>query len=74
MSLNVTKYTVDVSYKIYNNEDGSYIEVCPDADGLGLVEVRYVDEKEVIHERLTFQPEQAYLVSTAINNCTSDLE
>lgn len=35
------KITVEPSFRVYNDEDGDYYEVRPDADGLGCVEVVY---------------------------------
>lgn len=59
-------YSLEKSYKIYNDSTGEYIEVCPDADGLDLVEIRFVLEDGTINTRITMSPEQAELVATAL--------
>jgi hypothetical protein len=61
------KFTLETSYKIYDEENGSYIEICPDADGLGLIEIRDVNEKGVITNTITMPPEQAKMVNLALN-------
>lgn len=35
------KITVEPSYRVYDDTDGWYVEVRPDGDGLGCVEVVY---------------------------------
>ena len=62
----MSEFTLEAHYKIYNDADGSYIEVKPDADALGLIEIRQFDEgKEVA--RLTLPAKQAELLRQAIN-------
>jgi hypothetical protein len=61
------KFTLESSYKLYNTEDRSYIEVCPDAEGLGLVEIRDVSDGGVVTNKIVMPPEQARLLVLAIN-------
>lgn len=35
-------YSIEKSYKIYDDVNGDYVEVCPDRDGLGSIEIRNV--------------------------------
>lgn len=61
-------FTPEKIIKVYNDEDGEYIYIGPDADGLDCVELRAVDRDGKIYEgaRITMQPEQAILVAEAI--------
>jgi hypothetical protein len=47
-------YTFEKSFKIWNDEDGYRIEVNDDSDGLGMVEIRYV-ENEKIGQTITIE-------------------
>ena len=35
----MSKYTLEKSFKIFNDETGDYIEVREDPDGLGMIEI-----------------------------------
>jgi hypothetical protein len=47
-------YTFEKAFKIWNDADGYRFEVCDDSDGLGLIEIRYV-ENEKISQRITIE-------------------
>ena len=41
-------YSIETIYRVYNDKSGEYIEVGPDADGIGLIEVRmYTDDGKI---------------------------
>lgn len=60
--------TVEISYKIWNDEYGSYVELCPDADALGLFEIRNVDEHGQIGSRITLTPEDLGGLKEVLDN------
>jgi hypothetical protein len=59
-------FTMEKMIEVWNDEDGSVIEVGPDRDSLGLVEIRMKDEAGKIERRLTMHPERAKLVAHAL--------
>lgn len=69
----MTKFSFETRYEIWNDDDGYVIKIGPDADGLGLIDVREIeaDGKEVA--RLTFLPEQAELIAKALLKAVADL-
>lgn len=66
------EFSVEPSFKIYNDHTGDYIEVCPDDDGIGCVEVR-LWEKGIV-ERMIFAPKQAELVADSMIKIASELK
>jgi hypothetical protein len=70
-----TKPELEVLYEIWTNDgDGWRFEVGPDRDGLGCVELRYVeDNPRKIVSRVTMDPHSAELVGQAILRCSKDL-
>jgi hypothetical protein len=64
-------YTTEVNLRIYNDRDGDFVQVGPDADALDLVELRQYDAQEKILSRITMEPEQAQLLAKAINEYLS---
>lgn len=67
-------WSCEVMREIWDNTGDDVIEVGPDRDGLGAVEIRLRDRAGKILERLTFQPDgQADLVADAIKACASEL-
>ena len=57
-------YTTEIQYKVWDVENQQFIQVAPDVDGLGCVEVSYLHSGIV--ERITMPPEMAPLVAEAI--------
>ena len=37
------KYSLEMIHRVYNDEDGSYVEIAPHGDLPGLIGIRYVD-------------------------------
>ena len=59
-------YSSEVLYRVYDDKTGAYVSVAQDGDGLGLVEVRSVDDDSTTICTLTMTPEQAALVRDAL--------
>jgi hypothetical protein len=47
-------YTFEKSFNIWNDDLEYRIEVCDDSDGLGMVEIRYVENNK-IGQRVTIE-------------------
>jgi hypothetical protein len=60
------KFTTETIKRVWDDENHTYIYVGPDGDGFECIELRYVDEKGKMIERITMPPEQAKLVAKAI--------
>ena len=58
--------SLETKHEIWNADHGTRIEVGPDRDGLDRVEIRCVDEKGKIGERITMEKAQAALVAQAL--------
>ena len=54
--------------RIYNDDCGSYVEVKPDADGLGLIELNHVenDGKNIPNRGFVVTKEEALLLIKAL--------
>ena len=65
-------YSVETVRKVYDDSCGEHIYIGPDADGLDLVELRYVDSKGVISNRISMPKALALLVAEAIVAATKD--
>ena len=63
-------FTVEASVRIYNDKYGDYVYVGPDADGLDLFDIRYVEPSGKILSTLTIEPARARLVAQAILDLT----
>ena len=59
-------YTTEHNIRVYNDDNGSYISVSPDADAMDFVELREVEPDNKIVARLTMMPEQAKAVFLAV--------
>lgn len=68
-------YEIEVVYKIFNNADGAYLEVGPDSDGLGCVELRVPEKQEHYFGkvRLAVSPELARLIGQAMIKAADDI-
>lgn len=60
------QYEIEKSYKVWDNKHGQRIEIGPDADGLNLVEIRYVDAQGKIGPRVDMSIEMAEKVYQAL--------
>lgn len=61
-------YSSERVINVYDDSSGMHIYVGPDADSLGLVELRYVDELGRTSDRITIPVQMALLVSDAIRD------
>lgn len=70
----IQKWSSETMREICDDSVGEeVIEIGPDRDGFGCVEIRLRSEGKIV-ERLTFQPEeQADLVADAIKACASEM-
>lgn len=56
-------YSVETLHRIYNDDTGDYLEVGPDSDSAGLVEIRsYVKNVTKPAQRLVLHPDQVPLL------------
>lgn len=60
------KYSLEQMFEIWNNKSGEHIEIGPDRDGLGFIEIRSYDDTEKLSEQITFTYEQAAMIVEAI--------
>ena len=71
------KFSMETVREIWNDRyNEGCIEVGPDRDCLGLVEIRKRDDDKnaKIFNRMTFTTEQAQLVAQALTACANELE
>lgn len=65
----IPETSVDMGFKIWDNQDGSYHwEVSPDDDGLGLVQIRYV-EKDRKPEGIVVSTSVALKIAQCVKEC-----
>lgn len=65
-------HSLEKQYQIWNDEDGSCLEVGPDRDGLSLLELRDRDEQGKIVHRFTLNWEQVPLLIKALQDLADD--
>lgn len=64
--MSANTYSVETVRKIWDDSCGEHIYIGPDADCLDLVEIRHVNDKNVIGSRIAFPKTLALLVAEAI--------
>ena len=62
-------YEVETLRRVYDNDIGKHIEVRPDGDGLGLLEIDGKDE----YGRLVLSAEHAIVLAKAIHDCATEM-
>ena len=60
------KATLETFYRVYNDMDGSFWEIRPDADALNCVSIQYYGESGAADHPLLFSPAVAILVADAM--------
>lgn len=65
-------YTVERFTRVYCDDDGSFIEIRPDRDGLNCVCLLWVEDGEE-RQRVIFPPEQAKLVAMNMHKLAEQL-
>jgi hypothetical protein len=69
------KFSLETMREVWDDEaagSGDYVEIGPDRDALGLVELRCKHDDKII-ERMAFAPAQALLIAQAITACACEL-
>lgn len=59
-------YSMETVIEIWDDKNGSHIEIGPDRDALDLVEIRSVTSDNKIEARICFDKEQAMLICEAL--------
>jgi len=65
--------SVEVVREIWG-EHNECVEIGPDRDGLEMVEIRTRESDRTISKRISFSPEEARLVASAMLSCANDVE
>ena len=69
------KYEIETMREIWPDRgSGEYIEVGPDREGTGLVEIRQKQHDGKISDRITMFLDCAFLVAESINRCVKELQ
>lgn len=69
-----TKYSMESSYKIWDDVSGESMVVCSDGDGLDLIEIRSICSSGVVESRMTFNLDQAKLLLDALARKIEDMQ
>jgi hypothetical protein len=67
-------YSLETFQRIYDDQHGSYIQIGPDPDGLGMVAIRSYERDGKLEAYMVFTPEQVSLLTQALAKVTSELE
>jgi hypothetical protein len=59
-------HSLEAFYRVYNDQTGEHFSIGPDADGLEMVEIMFVDANSKIGTRLQFNEEQLPLIIRAL--------
>lgn len=60
------KFTVEKVMKIWDDKVGEYLQIGPDGDGLGLLDLQYVDVTGKINSRIVLPREMLLVVARVI--------
>ena len=66
-------YSLDTYRRIYNDTNGEYLEVCPDADCASMVELRQCSSDGKILTRVVVDPGAVEMLIQALRLCNADL-
>jgi hypothetical protein len=66
-------YSIEKIFQIWNDSNGTRIEVGPDRDGLDLVEIREIDSAGITTSRITMDVDQVKLITQALNDTCKEL-
>lgn len=67
------KFTLETLREVWDEESGGdCVEIGPDRDALGLVELRCKHDDKII-ERMSFMPAEALLIAQAIIACAGEI-
>lgn len=65
-------HSMEVVYQIWNDRDGCRIEVGPDRDCLGLIEIREYQKEGTVSRRITMPAGAAVLLADALRNAVEN--
>jgi hypothetical protein len=71
------KVSTEIVYKIYNDDDGVWIEVGPDPDGICMVNVRTVGQDSISYfgdHDLKIPVDMADRIAKAISDCAKNIK
>ena len=68
--LGQTRYELDTIYRVYDNQEGTFIDIREDRDGLGLIEFIEYDFEEREQRALLLTLDQADLIQAALGFTT----
>jgi hypothetical protein len=67
-------YEIETLREIWpTNGEGERLEVGPDRDGLGLLEIRWREPQGEVRKRICLDIDAAFLVAKAINLCAAEM-
>lgn len=58
--------------EIRNKDDKAHYEIGPDRDGLQCIEILYYEDGNIV-KRMSFPPDEAKLISIAIDKCADEI-
>lgn len=67
-------YSMETMREIWDDKNDDCVEVGPDRDALGMVEIRFKTDNGAIGERIGFSPDRARLVAQAMLACADELD
>lgn len=68
------RYSMETMREVWDDKHGDCVEVGPDRDALGMVEVRCKTDDGAIGARIVFPAAKARLVAQAIFACADELD
>jgi hypothetical protein len=60
------KFSIETTTRVYNDDDGSYVSIGPDTDGLDLCRIAYSDDGKTVAKEITMPWAQAMLIAGMI--------
>ena len=67
-------YTVELHFRVYDDSCGEYVFIGPDADGLGLCDIRYCDKNGIPYNRITASKDMMRLVHNCLGKYLDQTE
>ena len=68
------EFSLEIKREVWNDKRGSRVEIGPDRDSLGLIEIREYDGNSKIINRSTFHPDSASLIAKSILACCEEMK
>ena len=70
----MSDFELEHRFRIWDNRHGSFVEVCDDGDGLGLIDIRSHDDHGKELACITLEPQQAKLLLKALSKYLAALD